>query len=158
MSLIFRISAEVGNLNLLGWMTFYLRKPHSFLFPFCIAEVLWYFIKIIDETQNVLSQICNFRIKSFRAISIFSQLAHAMVYIFFFSFLATSWHMEFPGQGSDPSHSCNLRHSCGNTGSLTHCAEPRIKPVYWHCRDASDPVVVQQGLQFIFFTSRIIET
>ena len=26
--------------------------------------------------------------------------------------------MEFLGQGSDSSHSCNLRHSCGNAGSL----------------------------------------
>ena len=25
-----------------------------------------------------------------------------------FSFLATSWHMVFPGQGCDPRHSCNL--------------------------------------------------
>ena len=31
---------------------------------------------------------------------------------FFFSFLATTWHMEFPGQGSDPSCSCDLR--CSN--------------------------------------------
>ena len=39
---------------------------------------------------------------------------------FFFSFLATPWHMEFPGQGSDLSHSCDLCHSCSNAGSLTH--------------------------------------
>ena len=39
-----------------------------------------------------------------------------------FWFLATSWHMEFPGQGSDPSHSCNLYH---NAGSFNHCARPR---------------------------------
>ena len=25
------------------------------------------------------------------------------------------------GQGSNPSHTCNLCHSCGNAGSLTHC-------------------------------------
>ena len=30
------------------------------------------------------------------------------------SFGATPWHMEFPGQGSNPSHNCNLRCSCGN--------------------------------------------
>ena len=27
-------------------------------------------------------------------------------FIFFFPFLATPWHMEFLGQGSDLSHSC----------------------------------------------------
>ena len=46
-----------------------------------------------------------------------------------FSFLATLWHMEFSGQRSDPSHYCNLSHSCGNTRSLTHCAGLGIKPV-----------------------------
>ena len=30
--------------------------------------------------------------------------------------------MEFPGQGSAASHSCNLSHSCGSTESLTHPA------------------------------------
>ena len=29
-----------------------------------------------------------------------------------FSFLAAPWHVEFLGQGSDPSHSCDLSHSC----------------------------------------------
>ena len=38
------------------------------------------------------------------------------------SFLATPWHMEFPGQGSAPSHSCSPCHSGGNARSLTHCA------------------------------------
>lgn len=38
----------------------------------------------------------------------------------FFSFLVAPRHMEeFPSQGSDPSHSCHLRRSYGNTGSLT---------------------------------------
>ena len=35
--------------------------------------------------------------------------------------------MEFPVQGSDLSHSCNLSHCCGNAGSLTHCSGPGIK-------------------------------
>ena len=29
---------------------------------------------------------------------------------------------KFPGQGSNPSHNCDLCHSFGNTRSLTHCA------------------------------------
>ena len=34
---------------------------------------------------------------------------------------------KFPGQGSNPSQSCNLHHSCSNTRPLTHCAGPGIK-------------------------------
>ena len=36
---------------------------------------------------------------------------------------------KFPGQGSNPSNSCNLHHSCSNTRSLIHWAGPQIKPV-----------------------------
>ena len=56
-------------------------------------------------------------------------------------FLATPWHVEFPGQVSDLSHSWNLHCSYGNTGSLTHCArpggepvpQPQPKPLQWQC-------------------------
>ena len=41
---------------------------------------------------------------------------------FFFFFLAAPQPMEFLGQGSDLSHSCNLSCSYSNTGSLTHRA------------------------------------
>ena len=30
------------------------------------------------------------------------------IVFFFFLFLAAPWHIEFPGQGSDMSHSCDL--------------------------------------------------
>lgn len=45
-------------------------------------------------------------------------------FLFFvsFPFLPALWRMEFPGQGSD------LGRSCGNTGSLTHCARPNPSP------------------------------
>ena len=34
---------------------------------------------------------------------------------------------QFQGHGSNPSHSCDLRHNCSNAGSLTHCAgTPKI--------------------------------
>ena len=36
--------------------------------------------------------------------------------------------MDFSSQGSDLSHSCNLSLSCGNAGSLTHCAGLGIEP------------------------------
>ena len=54
--------------------------------------------------------------------------------------------MEFPGQGSDPSHSCDLCCSCSNAGSLTHCVRLGIEPVSWCCRDMDDPIEPQREL------------
>ena len=51
--------------------------------------------------------------------------------------------MEFPGKGSNPEPICKLHHSCGNTGVLTHCAGPGIKPVSQCSRDAVDPIAPQ---------------
>ena len=65
------------------------------------------------------------------------------IIIIFFPFLATPWHTDFLGQGSDPSRSRELRRSCGNTGSLTHCAGLGIEPVSQCFQDAADPVVPQ---------------
>ena len=55
---------------------------------------------------------------------------------FFFSFLATQQHMEFPRQGSDPSRSCKAR-------SPTHCARLEVKPAFQHSQDTIDPIVLQ---------------
>ena len=58
--------------------------------------------------------------------------------------------MEFPGQGSDLSHSWNdLSCSCGNAGSLTLCAGLGIEPASQCSRDAADPVVPQRELLFL---------
>ena len=54
----------------------------------------------------------------------------AVRFFFLFSFLAAPQHMELPVQGSDPSQSHHLSHSCGNAGSLTHYARPGIEPVF----------------------------
>jgi len=35
---------------------------------------------------------------------------------------------KFLGQGSNPIRSCNLRHSCGNAGFLTHCTRQGSNP------------------------------
>ena len=50
-------------------------------------------------------------------------------FIIFIFFLAALRHMEFPGQGSDLSCSCDLSCICSNARSLTHCAGPGIEPV-----------------------------
>ena len=69
-------------------------------------------------------------------------------FFFFFLFwpLCSMW--KFLGQGSDPSHSCDLCHSSDNP--LTHCAGPGIEPVSWCSRDASDPVAPQWELPIWF--------
>ena len=64
---------------------------------------------------------------------------------FFFPFLATLWHIEFLGQGSDPSHSCNL--CCINARSLTHCAMFGMEPAFQHSRDIADSIVPQREFQ-----------
>ena len=61
--------------------------------------------------------------------------------------MATPQHMEFPGQGSDPSHNCNLWGSCSDTRSLTHYAGQGIEPASQRSRDAANPVAPQQKLQ-----------
>ena len=50
-----------------------------------------------------------------------------LVFVLFFGCTRGIW--KFPGQGLNPSHSCDLCHSWGNAGSLTHCARPGIKPL-----------------------------
>ena len=65
--------------------------------------------------------------------------------------------MEFQGQGSDPSPSCDLRCSCcdlcrrcGNSGSF-HCAGLEIEPASWHCSQTADPVAPQQEFLILKF-------
>ena len=75
---------------------------------------------------------------------------------FFFSFFFLfdpPRHMEFLGQGSDLSHSCDLCHSGGgNARSLIHCAQPGIEPASHCCRDTTIPIAPQQELKndFLF--------
>ena len=77
----------------------------------------------------------------------------SFISFFFLSFLASLQRREFLGQGSDPSYSCDLSHTCGNTGSLTHCARLGIKPLSWHSQDAANPVAPQWELLLLFLLS-----
>ena len=68
-------------------------------------------------------------------------------FFLFLSFLPPcSQHIEFLGQGLNLSHSCDLHHSCSNTGSLTHCARLGMEPVSQSSRDATNFVVPQREL------------
>ena len=51
-----------------------------------------------------------------------------------------------PGIRSDLSCSCDLSHSYGNAGSLTHCAGPVIELVYQSSSNAAGPIAPQWGL------------
>ena len=61
--------------------------------------------------------------------------------------LAAPLYVEFLGQGSDLSRSCDLFRSCSNTGFLIHCARQGIEAASQRSRDAADPVVPQLALQ-----------
>ena len=73
------------------------------------------------------------------------------VFVFFFSFLTSLRHVEFPGQGTDLSHSCDLSCSCGDAGSLTHCAGLGVKPASPCSQDAPDPAAPQWDLPGLLF-------
>ena len=75
-----------------------------------------------------------------------------LIYVFFFlSFFAVPLCMEFLGQGSYASHSCDLHCSHSNIGYLTHFSGPGIKPEPCHWRDTTDPTVPQWDLQDTIF-------
>ena len=75
-----------------------------------------------------------------------SLLLWGLLFVFFV--LATPWHMEFPGQGSNLNHSCDLHCSCcDNPESLTQCLGPGVKPVSQFYREAANPIVPQWELQ-----------
>ena len=65
----------------------------------------------------------------------------------FFFFGCTTLYGVLLGQGLDPSHSCNLSCSCGNTRSLTHYGRPGIRtcipalprPCWFCCTTAGTP-------------------
>ena len=61
-----------------------------------------------------------------------------MTIFFFFSFLATPRHMEFLGQGSDPSHSCDPHRSCISFNPLCWAGD--------RTRDAANAIAPQQEL------------
>ena len=63
--------------------------------------------------------------------------------LFFAFFLADLLHMEFLGQESDPSCSCDLGLSYSNARPLTHCAGLGIEPVSQCSKHTAGPVVPQ---------------
>lgn len=65
----------------------------------------------------------------------------------------TRRHMEFLGQGSDLGHSHNLSCSCGNGGSLTHCAGLGSEPVSQRSQNTLHAVAPQPE-RAVFFLKK----
>ena len=66
------------------------------------------------SAQHTIGKFWERRLRTFLETQSFA------LFLFFLSFLAAAWHLEFPGQGSDPRQSCHLHR--GNLS--THCAGP----------------------------------
>ena len=68
------------------------------------------------------------------------------LFFFFSLFLAAPRHMEFLGQESNPSCSCNLSHSCSKAEFSTHCTGLGIEPVSLCSQDMANSDVPQREL------------
>ena len=79
-------------------------------------------------------------------------------FYFYFYFWATLWHMKFPSQGSDPSYSCNLHHSCVNTRSSNplHWTGYRTCILVLQRYMPPVPVALQWELQFLLLKMVIL--
>ena len=93
------------------------REP----FLLCLSPVRWNCISlqmptcwrpISKKAYHIVNCICLFACEFF-SLSVFG---------------CTHGIRTFPGQGSNPSHSCDPGHSHGNAGSLTHCVGLGIEP------------------------------
>ena len=102
------------------------------------------FIDNLSRIYFTLSRLlgCSYTSRALEAINLIPSCRSEWVPFFFFSFLATPWHMEFSGQGLDPSHNCDLNRSCGNTKSLTHCASRGMEAVSQSSGDTVDHIVL----------------
>ena len=78
-----------------------------------------------------------------------------MTFFLFFSLLAALWYVEFPGQGSHPSSSCDLS---GDSGSLTHCTRPGIEPEFQCSQDTADSIVAQLELKNGYYLKKTTTT
>ena len=86
----------------------------------------------------------------------FRSSIHLEIFSFFFSGPHLQ-HMEFLGQGSDPSQTCDPHCSCFNTGSLTHCARLGIEPVSWGCRDSPSRCATVEKPRMIFIETKTLQ-
>ena len=74
-------------------------------------------------------------------------------FFFFFFFFAILNYVAFLDQGSNPSRSCKISLSSGNTRSLTHCARPRpeLELVSQHSKTPPIPLCHSRTSHMCFF-------
>ena len=94
------------------------------------------------------------------------QSAARMIFLFLFSFLAAPQHVEFPGQGSDPSRSCDLPcSSCSKAGSFHPprqagdqiCILALQRRRGSHCATVGTPwFILQSAARMIFLICRVV--
>ena len=74
------------------------------------------------------------------------EVAFTIVFFFFFDAL---YHMEVPGPEINLNLVVTYATAVAMLDPLTHCAGPGIKPSFWCCRDATDPLRTQWELQVL---------
>ena len=79
-----------------------------------------YFISAATSAHPAHSPISHALITSLPQIVSRPRAGSVPLLFFLFFFFGRPQQVEFPGQGSDPSRSCDPRCSCSNAGSLTH--------------------------------------
>ena len=67
--------------------------------------------------------------------------------LFFFSFLATLWHMNSQARDQIQATVVTYTTAVATLAPLTHCARPGIELASWRCRDTTNPIAPQQELQ-----------
>lgn len=90
------------------------------------------------------SNIVIIDIITFFEVSDITTVFFEVLQLLFFCYTHRIW--KFSCQGFSWSHSCDLLHSCSNTGSLTHCAVPGIKSVSQGSSKAINPTEPQWEL------------
>ena len=100
-------------------------------------------IKTVYDKPTANVMLNSAKLKEFLLRQNKTRMSTVTIFFFFFGHL---WHMEFPGQGSGPSHSCNLFPTCSNARYFNPLCQARIEPVSWCCRDAANHVVTQWKL------------
>ena len=69
-------------------------------------------------------------------------VCHHLFFFFFFFFNHIHHICKFPSQGSNPHCICNLCHSCGSAGSLTHCSTLGTSVIVYILNSSSSKVLL----------------